>query len=142
MDKLAKRKTGTSALTKSTAEPLAFYLRGLEEIYRQETTEEELALYLESLSRFPLEEVKAAGEFLMVHPANDWYGLPKLPDFIRTIWAQREERAAEWERGRSEREARELAVLKRRRNQHPEEFIGLEAVAELVQKLGEKVGKP
>src|SRR5262252_2023186 len=113
MDKLAKRKTGTSALTKSTAEPLAFYLRGLEEIYRQETTEEELALYLESLSRFPLEEVKAAGEFLMVHPANDWYGLPKLPDFIRTIWAQREERAAAWQSAKSDIEAEELRTLKR-----------------------------
>ena len=90
---IQKHRNGMNGTTKNIGASLASYLRGLEEIYHSEMTEEELALYLESLSRFPLAEVKEAGQKLMVSPIGGWSGIPKLPDFIRTIHEMREEDA-------------------------------------------------
>lgn len=88
---IQRHRNGTNGTTRNTAASLAGYLRGLEEIYHSEMTDEELAVYLESLSRFPLAEVKEAGQQLMVKPIGGWSGIPKLPDFIRKIHEIRED---------------------------------------------------
>src|SRR5215471_3118419 len=93
MDKLANPNNGKLAMRRNTAGSLLSYLQGLELIYHAEMSETELAVYLESLSRFPVCEVKAAADRLMLNPPGSWTGMPKLPDIIREIHIIREDEA-------------------------------------------------
>ena len=86
----------TGKLTRSekpahgSSKELLDYLSSLQVVYRQPLAEEEIVMWLESLSCFPLSEIKRAVDALVLHPPDGWSGLPKLPDVVRQIHAGRE----------------------------------------------------
>ncbi len=87
---------GKSAMTKSTpgsSSELLGYLRALELLYRAELAEAEIEMWIHGLSCFPLAEVRAAVDALILNPPEGWTGMPKLPDVIRQIAENREYQA-------------------------------------------------
>jgi len=62
-----------------------------------------LEMWIHGLSCFPLQEVQAAVNALMLKPPDGWTGMPKLPDVIRRIAENRETHAERLRTSNSER---------------------------------------
>lgn len=125
---------GSTVMTKSmqeSAENLASFLRSLEMVYRWEMPDEELEMWIHSLNCFPLAEVRQAVTELMKNPPDGWTGMPKLPDVVRTIWIDRERRAAEIQLQEGTRLLAEMKQLKARADAG-ERFYGMADLEKLV----------
>lgn len=85
--------SATARSTHGSSKELLEYLQTLELVYRSELAEAETVMWLESLSCFPLQEVRAAVDALVLNPPEGWTGFPKLPDVIRQLYANRESAA-------------------------------------------------
>lgn len=81
-------------------------------------------MWIHGLSNFPLKEVRGAVDALILDPPDGWTGMPKLPDVIRQIHANREIEAQKRQRDEGEKMLAELRELEKRRD-GGEKFYGL-----------------
>lgn len=63
-----------------------------------------------------------------------WRGMPKLPDVVGAILANREKAQQDYRKRKEEELEREMAALAQRRKEHPEEFIGIKEIIDEAQK--------
>lgn len=92
----ANQNSASSAMTTNTpvsSKELLAYLKALELLWRSELAEAEIEMWLHGLNCFPLTEIQAAVDVLILHPPEGWTGMPKLPDLIRQIHSNRESAA-------------------------------------------------
>lgn len=109
---------------------MARFLVTLQESYRTEISDGEAELWMEMLSPYGFEEIKAAAMDLMRHPpvqrlddgtTQKWTGMPKVQDLIAAI---EEEQQRQAQLKRQQEQSREMAELQKRR-EAGEEFFGI-----------------
>jgi hypothetical protein len=146
-EELQKQNAEIVTFQKRPQEFLEFIARSLDtfqKVYRTKLPDEELIIWRETLKDYSVAEFAAAMSDLISNPPKYeledgtiqvWRGMPKLPDVVNVMLDLREKSAAEYRRKESERDREEMAVLEKRRAEHPEEFIGMKELAEIAQKL-------
>jgi hypothetical protein len=158
-------KTGTTAeLQKQTSEALTFgnlpkefvtnlseLLTTLQDAYRSRLADSEHQLWITTLSyaeeKFSMQEVHAAITNMIKNPplyevdgpdgpiTQKWRGMPKITDVIETMLALRAARSREAVKAREERQRLEQMELAKRRQEHPEEFMGPELLKSIKESL-------
>lgn len=96
-------------------------------------------MWIHGLNCFPLAEVRAAVDALILNPPDGWTGMPKLPDVIRQIAENREYQAEQLRLAKGEETLRELRDLEKRK-EAGEKFYGLADLAN--EPLMAKASKP
>lgn len=98
-------------------------------------------MWIHGLNSFPLAEVQAAVDALILNPPEGWSGMPKLPDVIRQIHANREYRAEQARLKQGEEVLKEMRELEKRRDAG-EKFYGLSDLAKELPSLGQVKAMP
>ena len=129
---------------------MSAFLDTIQKVYRVQIAVPELRIWKETLKDYSFQEFEAAMNDLVRHPPRYeledgsiqvWRGMPKLPDVVNAILDSREKAFKESMRQQQEKETQELAILEKRRAEHPEEFISLKEIKELAEKIWKEKGK-
>src|SRR5690349_22142734 len=102
MDQGVVNQTTAAAEYEKRRKELSGYLQTIQEIYRADLSDAELAIWWGTLQDYPMTEIQSAMDNLMRHPPKFeitgeqqiWRGMPKLPDVLQKIFETREYRAS------------------------------------------------
>lgn len=108
-------------------------------------------MWRETLKDYSVQEFSAAITELVTHPPKYeledgsiqvWRGMPKLPDVVNVMLDLREKAVNAAQKRERDEQTAEDKRLEERRNEHPEEFMGMKELQEIAQKLQGSVKRP
>ena len=140
MADLVPRKPESNESGNDQRECLVRFLEGYQERYRTEMGDGEYLDWLQTLKRYPLEEIIAAANELTLHPPEDWSGMPKLPDLLRVIHRERGRKSEELRRQEGQQLMAEMKELEKRKA-NGEQFFGLRDVLRALNESKREVKK-